>query len=229
MGSDKEDSDWQELYENAEMEYKSGIEIMLEKAGPFEYLKVEGVKEKEGGEGLVSLKTFEPIFEELEPECSPLTIVEQEGTTSGDASDVLNRDDRQWRGTAGSYFIIDLGCPATVDTIDVDNRMQDGDFTKVLDVYAGESKLGPWTLIYYALDLKPDPNFVLEIDNPGPYRFLKVESLGTEEEGNWVGFYYFYPNIHRTEGECLRERSCELLKFSRLLLAPGEERARWLF
>ena len=38
---------------------------MLEQAGPFEYLKVEGIKGKEGGEGLVSLKTFEPIFEEL--------------------------------------------------------------------------------------------------------------------------------------------------------------------
>ena len=39
MGSDKEDSDWQELYENTEMEYKSGIEIMLAQAEPFEYLK----------------------------------------------------------------------------------------------------------------------------------------------------------------------------------------------
>ena len=51
LGSDKEDSDWQELYENAEMEYKSGIEIMLEQAGPFEYLKVEGVKGKESRKG----------------------------------------------------------------------------------------------------------------------------------------------------------------------------------
>ena len=117
-----------------------------------------------------------------------------------DASDVLIRDDRQWRAEAGGRFIIDLGCIAAVDSIEIDNRKQSGDFTETLEVSAGESKLGPWKLIYYTQNLKPDPDIVLEINNPGPYRFLKAKALSADVDTNWVGFYYFHPNIHKTTG-----------------------------
>ena len=195
-----EAGDWEEIYKNSDMEYVSGIEILMDKQGPYQYLRVEGNKAKEGVSNLVSLKSFEPIFEEVEQDCDPPTIVEQYGTMSEDASDVLNRDNRQWRAEPLGYFIIDLGCIAAVDSIEIDNREQNGDFTETLDISGGESKLGPWKSIYYTWYLKPDPNIVLEINNPGPYRFLKVVARSAEFESDWVGFYYFYPKVQKTTG-----------------------------
>ena len=197
LGSNTEAGDWEEIYKNSLLEFESGIEILVDKPGPYRYLRVEGNKGKEGGSDLVSLKSFEPIFEQ---ECEPPTIVEQYGTKEEDASNVLIRDDRQWRAEAGGRFIIDLGCIAAVDSIEIDNRKQSGDFTETLQVLAGESKLGPWRSIYYTWNLKPDPDIVLEINNPGPYRFLKAKALSADVDTNWVGFYYFHPNIHKTTG-----------------------------
>ena len=200
LGSNSEDGDWEQIYENTDMEYVSGIEFLVDKSGPYQYLRVEGNKPKEGGSELVSLKSFEPILEEIQNNCEPPTIVDEYGTMMKDASDVLNKDDRQWRAVAGGYFIIDLGCIAAVDNIEIDNREQFGDFTESLKILGGESKLGPWTSIYYTRYLKPDPSITLEINNPGPYRFLKVLAISADIESNWVGFYYFYPNVHQTTG-----------------------------
>ena len=94
-----------------------------------------------------------------------------------------------------------MGCIAAVDSIEIDNRKQFGDFTESLKILGGESKLGPWTSIYNTWYLKPDPNITLEINNPGPYRFLKVVAQSADIESNWVGFYYFYPNVHETTGQ----------------------------
>ena len=200
MVSNNDAGDWEEIYNNGDMEYVSGIQIPVDKPGTYQYLRVEGNKAKEGSFNLVSLMSFQPIFEEVQQDCEPPTIVEQYGTMSEDASDVLNRDDRQWRAEARGYFIIDLGCIAAVDSIEIDNREQFGDFTETLDISGGESKLGPWKSIYYTRYLKPDPDIVLEINNPGPYRFLKVVARSAELESNWVGFYYFYPKVQKTTG-----------------------------
>ena len=177
------------------------IEISVEKPGPYQFLKVEGLEAHEGRPGLVSLKSFEPILEDVESDCQPLTIVDQHNTESMDASDVLKRDNKQWRGSAGAFFIIDLGCSAAIDSLEIDNRKhQDGDFTEILEVFGGESKLGPWGSIFYTSSLQPDPNIVLEINNPGPFRFLKVVAVGADTESNWVGFFHFHPSIHKTTG-----------------------------
>ena len=203
LGSNNEAGDWEEIYKNPDMELESGIEILVDKPGPYQYLRVEGNKATEGGSDLVSLKSFEPIFEQ---DCEPPTIVEQYGTMKEDASDVLTRDDRQWRAEAGGYFIIDLGCIAAVDSIEIDNRKQSGDFTETLEVWAGESKLGPWKSIYYTWNLKPDPDIVLEMNNPGPYRFLKVEAVSADTDTNWVGFYFFHPKVHKTTGRIFTKK-----------------------
>ena len=128
------------------------------------------------------------------------------------------RDDRQWRAEPGGYFIVDLGCIAAVDSIEIDNTEKWGDFTEELRVMAGESKLGPWKTIYYNRNLKPDPDIVLEINNPGPHRFLKVQARrpSSESDLDYVGFYYFYPNVHKTTGRNFEEKNVKISQ-----IAPG--------
>ena len=68
-----------------------------------------------------------------------------------------------------------------------------------LEIYGGESRRGPWTVLFTTKTLTKEANAIIDIEPIGPFRFLKIVSK--DSYGKRACLRYFSPILQEKAGK----------------------------